>query len=127
MWFVEAEFLVCTSICLKLQLSLSKQVLYQMVTCNCFGLSLLYCPFLRAGQQNFHSLFFFFFLEVFKDQILSIVLVANGYTVQRVVVVVGFFCCCFVFCHFMAWISSGFLEVSLELPMFLVHVTLRAT
>lgn len=65
MWFVEAEFLVCTSFCLQLQLSLSKQVLYQMVTCNCFGLSLLNCPFLRSGQQNFHGLCYFFFFFFF--------------------------------------------------------------
>lgn len=114
-WFVEAEFLVCTSICLQLQLSLSKQVLYQMVTCNCFGLSLLNCPFLRSGQQNFHGLcyfFNFFFFLPGSIQRPNVEYSASGKWVYSAKSSSFCCCCCFGFCHFMAWISSGFLEVS---------------
>ena len=51
-WCVEAAFPVSTSVCLQLQLSLSKQVLYQMVTCNYFTLSPLNCPVLRPGNKT---------------------------------------------------------------------------
>lgn len=61
-WCLEAAFPVCTSVCLQLQLSLSKQVLYQMVTCNYFTLSLLNCPVLGPGNKT--SILFVLFLSV---------------------------------------------------------------
>ena len=60
-WCVEAAFPVCTSVCLQLQLSLSKQVLYRMVTCNYFTLSLLDCLVLRPGNKT--SILFVLFLS----------------------------------------------------------------
>lgn len=60
-WCVEAALRVCTSVCLQLQLSLSKQVLYQMVICNYFTLSLLNCPVLRPGNKT--SIIFVLFLS----------------------------------------------------------------
>lgn len=60
-WCVETAFPVRTSGCLQLQLSLSKQELYQMVTCNYFTLSLLNCPVLRPGNKT--SISFVLFLS----------------------------------------------------------------
>lgn len=93
-------------ICLQFQLSLSKQVLYQMVTSNYFTLSPLNCPVLSAGNKTSILFCFVFFWKYTKTK----------YWVQRlwyistewkILCVVYFF-----FCHFMVWISSGFSEVS---------------
>lgn len=101
-WYLEAAFPVCTSVCLQLQLSLSKQVLYQMVTCNYFTLSLLNCPVLRPGNKT--SILFVLFLSG------SIRRPNVEYSASGIWIYSGKSCGLFFyfFCHFMAWISSDF-------------------
>lgn len=68
-WGVAAAFPVCTSLCLQFQLSLSKQMPYQMVSCNYFTLSPLNCP----GNK----IFILFILLLFGN-ILSVESSASG-------------------------------------------------
>lgn len=96
----EAAFLVCPSTCLQLQLSLSEEVLYQMVSSNYFPLSPLNCPILRPGNKTSILLLLFLSGSMRRQNV--------KYSAGATWVCIWMTCGLFLFCSFMVWFCSLF-------------------